>query len=76
MPARAGRNVLEGIAIFYEVRPSLIYKAMQWSRQRYFQSLKGKKPIPLPQEKIAALAEALNITPLQLKGFLAEYYFG
>ena len=73
---KKGRNIIEAMATSYEVRASMLYKALGWSRQRYYESLKSKNGLMLEPQQVDKLAEVLNITPLQLKGFLAEYYFG
>lgn len=70
-------HILEVICNEFGIPPARLYEAIGWSRQRFYYACKyGKGDSLFTPEMVRGVAEVANITPLQLKSFLAEYYFG
>lgn len=69
------KNIIRALSQRFNVKPSVVYKALGWSRQRYWDTVKNNRPVPLEHRMIILLSEALRVSEEELKVFVLNHLF-
>lgn len=73
--SKKGESFLRRFERVFLVAPPLIYKALEWDRQRYRDVILNNRPIALEREFMDRLARLEGVGEAALKRFTMEFLF-
>ena len=69
-------NFLRRLEKRFNLSPNMVYKALDWGRQRYRDTIINNRPVALENEFMKKLAKIEGIDHASLERFTMEFLFG